>query len=91
MYSYQYPFLFPKSYLSYQDKYDMQIKLQIMQSFANTSLKKKFNVLEFMNRFQNTPNQTKAYIKNLIIKAFQALLYHKLIQTDIVLHVLGNK
>lgn len=69
----------------------MQIKLQIMQSFANTSLKKKFNVLEFMNRFQNTPNQTKAYIKNLIIKAFQALLYHKLIQTDIVLHVLGNK
>ena len=91
LYSYQYPFLFPKSYLSYQDKYDMQIKLQIMQSFANTSLKKKFNVLEFMNRFQNTPNQTKAYIKNLIIKAFQALLYHKLIQTDIVLHVLGNK
>lgn len=77
--------------MSYQDKYDMQIKLQIMQSFANTSLKKKFNVLEFMNRFQNTPNQTKAYIKNLIIKAFQALLYHKLIQTDIVLHVLGNK
>ena len=62
-----------------------------MQSFANTSLKKKFNVLEFMNRFQNTPNQTKAYIKNLIINAFQALLYHKLIQTDIVLYVLGNK
>lgn len=57
LYSYQYPFLFPKSYLSYQDKYDMQIKLQIMQSFANTSLKKKFNVLEFMDRFQNTPNK----------------------------------
>ena len=48
LYSYPYPFLFPKSYLSYQDKYDMQIKLQIMQSFANTSLKKKFNVSEFL-------------------------------------------
>jgi hypothetical protein len=91
LYSYQYPFLFPKSYLNYQDKYDMQIKLQIMQSFANTSLKKKFNVSEFLDRFQNTPNQTKAHIKNLIINTFQALRYDKLIQTDIVLHVLGNK
>ena len=91
LYSYQYPFLFPKSYLSYQDKYDMQIKLQIMQSFANTSLKKKFNVSEFLDRFQNTPNQTKAHIKNLIINTFQALRYDKLIQTDIILHVLGNK
>jgi hypothetical protein len=91
LYSYQYPFLFPKSYLNYQDKYDMQIKLQIMQSFANTSLKKKFNLSEFLDRFQNTPNQTKAHIKNLIISTFQALRYDKLIQTDIVLHVLGNK
>jgi hypothetical protein len=91
LYSYQYPFLFPKSYLNYQDKYDMQIKLQIMQSFANTSLKKKFNLSEFLDRFQNTPNQTKAHIKNLIINTFQALRYDKLIQTDIVLHVLGNK
>lgn len=88
LYSYQYPFLFPKSYLSYQDKYDMQIKLQ---SFANTSLKKKFNVSEFLDRFQNTVNQTKAHIKNLIINTFQELRYDKLIQTDIVLHVLGNK
>ena len=91
LYSYPYPFLFPKSYLSYQDKYDMQIKLQIMQSFANTSLKKKFNVSEFLDRFQNIPNQTKAHIKNLIINTFQALRYDKLIQTDIILHVLGNK
>ena len=91
LYSYQYPFLFPKSYSSYQDKYDMQIKLQIMQSFANTSLKKKFNISEFLGRFQNTPNQTKAYIKNRIISTFQELLYHKLIQTNIALHVLGNK
>ncbi len=62
-----------------------------MQSFANTNLKKKFNVSEFLDRFQNTPNQIKAHIKNLIINTFQALRYDKLIQTDIILHVLGNK
>lgn len=91
LYNYQYSFLFPKSYLSYPGKYDIQIKRQIMQSFTNTSLKKRFNVLEFTDQFQNTPNQTKAYIKNLIIKAFRVLLYHKLIQTDIVLYVLVHK
>ena len=69
----------------------MQIKLQIIQSFANTSLKKNFNVLEFLDQFQNTPNQTKTYIKNRIISTFQELFYHKLIRTNIVLHVLGNK
>lgn len=78
LYNYQYLFLFPKSYLSYHGKHDMQINRQIMQSFTNTSLKKRFNILEFTDRFQNTPNQTKAYIKNLIIKVFQVLLYHKL-------------
>jgi len=62
-----------------------------MQNFANTNLKKKFNVSEFLDRFQNTPNQIKAHIKNLIINTFQALRYDKLIQTDIILHVLGNK
>lgn len=91
LHTYQYPFSFPKSYLIYQDKYDMQIKLQIIKSFANTNLTKEFKVLEFMQKFRNVPNATKAHIKELILKAFQQLLQEKLIRKQITLQVLGNK
>lgn len=89
--TYQYPFYFPKSYVSCQDRYDIQVKLQIIQSFANTSLKKKFNVLEFLARFANSSNQTKAYVKKLILHSLQLLLKDKLITEQITLQVLGNK
>lgn len=69
----------------------MQIKLQIIKSFANTNLTKEFKVLEFMQKFRNVPNATKAHIKELILKAFQQLLQEKLIRKQITLQVLGNK
>ena len=91
LYTYQYPFSFPKSYLSYQDKYDMQVKLQIIKSFANTTLQKEFRVLEFLQKFRSTPNTIKAHIKDLILNAFQALLQEKLIRKQITLQIVGNK
>lgn len=91
LHTYQYPFSFPKSYLSYQDKYDMQVKLQIIKSFANTTLTKEFKIFEFLQKFRNTPNTTKAHIKHLILKAFQELLQEKLIRKQITLQVLGNE
>ena len=91
LHTYQYPFSFPNSYLIYQDKYDMQIKLQIIKSFANTNLTKEFKVLEFLQEFRNVPNATKAHIKELILKAFQQLLQEGLIRKQITLQVLGNK
>ena len=69
----------------------MQVKLQIIQSFATTSLRKEFNVQKFLEQFQNIPNKTKAYIKKLIVLNFKALVDEKLIQKSITLHVLGNK
>lgn len=91
LYTYQYPFSFPKSYLTYQDEYDMQVKLQLIQTFANTTLIKEFKVFEFLQKFRSTPNKIKADIKDLILKAFQQLLQEKLIRKPITLQLLGNK
>ena len=91
LYSYRYPFSFPEYYLSYQDNYDLQVKLQITQSFANAALRKKFNVQEFLKRFQNVPNKKKAHIKKLIVLNLKALFNQKLIQKSVTLTVLGNK
>ena len=91
LYFYTFPFYFPKSYLSYRNKYDMQVKLQIIQSFANTTLTKEFKVLEFLQKFRTSPNAIKADIKGLILNAFQELLQEKLIRKQITLQVIGNK
>jgi hypothetical protein len=91
LYTYKNPFSFPESYLTYEDKYEMQIKLRIIQSFANNTLKKEFKVSEFLEKFKNTPNKTKAHIKNMILVSFQSLLQDKLIQKDITLYILGSK
>ena len=69
----------------------MQVKLQIIQTFANTTLTKEFKVLEFLQKFCTSPNAIKADIKDLILNAFRALLQEKLIRKQITLQVLGNK
>lgn len=69
----------------------MQIKLQIIKSFANTTLQKEFKILEFLQQFSTVPNANKAHIKYLILNASQALLEEKLIKEQITLHLTGNK
>ena len=51
LYFYQYPFFFPNSFLSYKNKYDLEIKLQLIESFSQVELEKKFLVKEFLNQF----------------------------------------
>ena len=40
-YFYQYPFFFPNSVLIYKNKYDLEIKLQLSESFSQVKLEKK--------------------------------------------------
>lgn len=50
-YFYQYPFFFPNSFLIYKNKYDLEIKLQLIKSFSQVELEKKLLVKEFLNQF----------------------------------------
>lgn len=49
LYFYKYPFFLPEEFLLYKDKYDMEVKLQFIQSFNVSSLEKKFDVEDFLN------------------------------------------
>jgi hypothetical protein len=46
-YFYQYPFFFPNSFLIYKNKYDLEIKLQLIESFSTVELEKKLTVKDF--------------------------------------------
>jgi hypothetical protein len=50
-YLYQYPFFFPNSFLIYKNKYDLEIKVQLIESFSQVELEKKLLVKEFLNQF----------------------------------------
>ena len=39
-YFYHYPFFFPDSFLIYKNKYDLEIKLQLIESFSQGKLEK---------------------------------------------------
>ena len=78
---YQYPFFLTEEFLIYKDKYDMEIKLQFIQSFSVSSLEKKFDVEDFFNQF-SIPNQKRTEVKKRIIELFDELKNHKLIDTQ---------
>jgi len=50
-YFYQYQFFFPNSFLTYKNKYDLEIKLQLIKSFSQVELEKRFPVEKFLNQF----------------------------------------
>ncbi len=50
-YFYYYPFFFPNSFLIYKNKYDLEIKLQLIESFSQVELEKKLLVKEFLIQF----------------------------------------
>lgn len=81
LYFYSYPFFLPKEFLSYKDKYEMEVKLKLIQSLSVSSLEKNFYVEEFLNQF-SIPNKKRTQIKKLIIELFDQLKSHKLIETE---------
>lgn len=74
-------FFLPEEFLIYKDKYDIEVKLQFIQSFSVSSLEKKFDVEDFLNQF-SIPNQKRTEVKKRIIKLFDELKNYKLIDTQ---------
>jgi len=79
LYNYKYPFYLPKEFLHYHDKYEMEVKLEIIQSFSVTSLEKKFTIETFLSQF-SIPNQKRAEIKESILDLFELLQTNQIIE-----------
>jgi hypothetical protein len=74
----------------YKDKYEMKVKLKLIQSFSVSSLEKNFYVEDFFNQF-SIPNKKRTQIKKLIIKLFDQLKNHKLIENEFgIVHKTGS-
>ena len=72
LYTYKYPFFFPTSFLHYQSKYDLEIKLQFVDSISKIGIQKQFYLQSFMNQF-SVSNQRQTEIKQVIIDLFYEL------------------
>lgn len=81
LYTYKYPFFFPSSFISYQSKYDLQIKLQFIESISNIGIQKKFHIQTFMNQF-SVSNKKRTQIKQIIIDLFYELKDQGFIQDE---------
>jgi hypothetical protein len=85
LYWYSYPFRWTSSLCNFQKKYDLLVKLEIIQVLSTDSLKKKISVEDFLNQF-SIPNKKRAEIKKLIIDLLDELKAFDLIEAgfDIV-------
>ena len=79
LYFYQYPFVFPDYLLTYQNKYDLEIKLQLIESFSTVELEKRFAVKNFLNKF-SVQNKDLTKIKKELIDLFSRLTDSQLIE-----------
>ena len=82
LYFYSYRFFFPMYFLTYKKDFELQIKLQFIQSYSSESLKKTFYSNQILDKYKRSNNQKKAQIKLLIQHSFQQALKNNLIQKD---------
>ena len=83
-YFYQYPFFFPNSFLIYKNKYDLEIKLQLIEGFSQVELKKIFPVKKCLNQF-SVSNKDLTKIKKQLIDSFLELKDYELIENKFIL------
>ena len=80
-YFYNYPFFFPNSFLIYKNKYDLEIKLQLIEGFSQVELKKIFPVKKCLNQF-SVSNKDLTKIKKRLIDSFFELKDSELIKNE---------
>ena len=66
LYEYPYSFAFPNTFLNYQNIYDLQVKIKIIESLSTVSLEKVFYVEVFLQRF-NISTQKKKNQKKVLV------------------------
>lgn len=81
LFFYRYPFFFPTSFLTYKGKYDMEIKLKLIESFCAIPLEKRFLLEEFLHQFL-VPNSDLVKIKTLLIESLKTLQVNQIVASD---------
>jgi hypothetical protein len=81
-YNLQYPFHFPKTFHTFENKYDFRLKFVIIESIDQLSTRKIIHLEDLFNRLNN---QNKSYMKNNLIQQFQHLKDDGFIQDRIYL------
>ena len=79
LYSYTYPFVFPASFRTYQNKYDLQVKIEILKSFASVEVEKRIYIRDIYGS-KVLSNGEKTRIRKIFIELFNELKKNKYIQ-----------
>lgn len=78
LYLYRYPFQFTNYFLSWNNNYQLQVKIEIIQIISSENLQKQFYVQDFLNKFK-VSNNKKTQIKITIIEALDEAINNQLI------------
>ena len=82
LYFYSYRFFFPTYFITYQHDFELQIKLQFIQSYSTKNLKKTFYSEQILDQYKQANNQKKAKIKKSIYHTFHQALEHRMVQDN---------
>ena len=83
-YFYRYPFFSPSYFLTYQNKYDLEIKMQLIESFSTIELEKRFPMKISLSQF-SIPNKDLTKIKKQLIDSFSILKDSQSIENEFIL------
>lgn len=91
LYFYSYRFFFPTSFFTYQKDFELQVKLQFIQSYSTENLKKMFYTDQILDKYKRTNNKKKAQLKQCIQELFQQALKSKIIENDLQIDFTNKK
>jgi hypothetical protein len=81
LYFYQYPFQFPNFFLKFRNKYDFEVKLEIIRVFSTDNTEKIFLTETFLKQFR-VPNKCRSDIKKIILESISQLEILDIIQSN---------
>lgn len=81
LYFYQYPFQFPNFFVKYRNKYDFEVKLEIIRVFSIDNTEKIFQTETFLKQFR-VPNKCRFDIKNIILELISELQILDVIESN---------
>lgn len=90
LYFYNYPFNFPKTFLTYKNIYDLRVKLLVIKSFAITDVQKLLPIEDFLLQF-NVPNSNITKLKKYILDLIHQLRDSNLIESKYIILTKENK
>lgn len=90
LYFYKYPFYFPKAFLNYQNKYQLQAQLSFLLAFSVLEIEKVFDVEEFLDQF-DISNSNLRKVRSYLLQTFVLAEDFKLIENEFVLVLKTNK